>query len=90
MPNENVVVKIGMDKPFFFFFFCLQYHLGGLFASLSLASVSHGQLEAVLCGKGSSCPEDECDEQVDCGPGSTKTHPFSTHSWKDFCLKFCL
>ena len=37
--------------------FCLQFHLGGLFATFSLASVSQGQMEVVLCDKGRSGPE---------------------------------
>lgn len=56
MPNENVVVKIGMDKPFFLLASSIIWEV--CLPLFSLASVSHGQLEAVLCDKGSSCPED--------------------------------
>lgn len=87
MANENVV-KIRMDKPIFFnFIFCLQYHLGGLFASLFSSkyvskpaggsSVWQGKLLSWKC---------ECDEQVDCGPGSTKTVALSPPSAGKTCV----
>lgn len=86
MPNENVV-KIRMDKPMFgvFFFPVSSIIWEDCLPLFSLASMSSSQLEAVLCDKGSywKC---ECDEQVDCGPGSTKTVALSPSSAGKTCV----
>lgn len=76
-----------MDKPAWFVSSVIWEDCLLLF---SWASVSRGQLVVVLCDKESSWPENVSVMNRWTLSPQRLSCPFSTSSWKELCLKFCL